>query len=94
MLKNKILFNKSKFYSFLKINMSKILTLQKISNKVSFYKKNKKIVVMCHGAFDVLHYGHIAHFEEAKKLGDILIISVLSDKFINKGPNRPFLTKK
>ena len=31
-------------------------------------RKEKKII-MCHGVFDVLHYGHIAHFEEAKKMG-------------------------
>lgn len=70
--------------------MNKIINIQKASKIVSNYKKNKKTVVMCHGAFDVLHYGHIAHFEEAKKLGDVLIVSVTSDNFINKGPNRPF----
>ncbi len=73
--------------------MSKILGLSKISELVKTYKKNKKTVVMCHGAFDVIHYGHIAHFEEAKKLGDVLIVSVTSDKFINKGPNRPFFNE-
>ncbi len=74
--------------------MIKILSVSQISTLVTKYKKNKKKVVMCHGAFDVLHYGHIAHFEEAKKLGDILIVSVTSDKFINKGPNRPFFSEE
>ena len=74
--------------------MIKILSVSQISTLVTKYKKNKKKVVMCHGAFDVLHYGHIAHFEEAKKLGDILIVSVTSDKFINKGPNRPFFNEE
>ena len=36
-----------------------------------------------------MHIGHIKHFEEAKKYGDVLIVSVTSDKFVNKGPNRP-----
>ena len=39
--------------------------------------------------FDVLHYGHVLYIEEAKKYCDYLIVSVTSDKFVNKGPNRP-----
>ena len=39
---------------------------------------------MCHGVFDVMHYGHILHFEEAKKMGDKLIISVTTNKFVKK----------
>jgi len=51
-------------------------------------KKNNKII-MCHGVFDVLHYGHIAHFEEAKRNGDVLVVSLTDNKFVNKGPDRP-----
>ena len=51
-------------------------------------KKEKKII-MCHGVFDVLHYGHIIHFEEAKKNGDVLVVSLTDSKFVNKGPDRP-----
>ena len=39
--------------------------------------------------FDVIHAGHIFHFKSAKKFGDILIVSVTSDKYVNKGFNRP-----
>tara|TARA_B100000989_G_scaffold233385_1_gene180165 strand:+ start:3740 stop:5257 length:1518 start_codon:yes stop_codon:yes gene_type:complete len=53
------------------------------------YKKSKK-TVMCHGVFDLLHLGHIRHFKDAKKLGEILIVSVTADKFVNKGPGRPY----
>jgi rfaE bifunctional protein nucleotidyltransferase chain/domain len=42
--------------------------------------------------FDLLHIGHINYLQSAKKLGDILIVSVTEDKFINKGPGRPFFT--
>ena len=44
--------------------------------------------MLCHGVFDILHVGHVIHFEEAKK-GDILIVSITSDAFVNKGPGRP-----
>ena len=51
--------------------------------------KNKK-VGLCHGAFDILHFGHVDHFKEAKKVCDILLVSVTSDRFIKKGPLQPF----
>lgn len=47
-------------------------------------------VVLCHGVFDVLHAGHIAHLERAKSYGDYLVVSVTADKYVNKGPKRPF----
>ena len=52
----------------------------------------KKKIILCHGVFDLLHVGHINYFKEAKNLGDILIVSVTSDKFVNKGPGRPAFT--
>ena len=52
-------------------------------------KIKKKRTVLCHGVFDLVHPGHINYLKKAKKLGDYLIISVTSDKFVNKGPGRP-----
>ena len=49
---------------------------------------------MCHGVFDVLHSGHIYHFRQAAALVDVLIVSITSDKFVNKGPDRPINTLK
>jgi rfaE bifunctional protein kinase chain/domain/rfaE bifunctional protein nucleotidyltransferase chain/domain len=50
--------------------------------------KNKKII-HCHGVFDLLHPGHIDYFKEAKQLGDILIVSITADNYVNKGPYKP-----
>ncbi len=50
--------------------------------------KSKKIIY-CHGVFDLLHVGHIKHLREAKKLGDILVVTITADKYVNKGPGRP-----
>ena len=61
----------------------------KIKKLVQKLKKNKKKLGLCHGVFDVLHYGHVKHFEAAKKKCDILFVSVTEDKFIKKGINRP-----
>ncbi len=48
-----------------------------------------KKVVHCHGVFDLLHIGHIRHFQQAKKFGDILVVTVTPDRYVNKGPHRP-----
>ena len=60
--------------------------LSKIANDL---KKKGKIIGLCHGVFDVIHAGHISHFEEVKKKCDYLFVTVTEDKFVNKGPNRP-----
>ncbi len=52
--------------------------------------RKKKIIGLAHGVFDVLHSGHLLHFEECKKFCDQLIVSITDDNFVNKGPNRPF----
>lgn len=49
-------------------------------------------VIHCHGVFDLLHPGHIAHLEEAKLLGDILVVSITSSSYVNKGPGRPYFS--
>ena len=70
----------------------KILSIEEIAKIVKICKKNKKRVVLCHGVFDLLHIGHIKHFEKAKKNGDILIVTITADEYVNKGPNRPQFT--
>ena len=49
-----------------------------------------KTIVHCHGTFDMIHPGHIVHFEEAKALGDILVVTITAEKHVNKGPGRPY----
>ncbi len=53
-------------------------------------KEEGKKIVQCHGTFDLLHPGHIVHFEEAKALGDILAVTITAEKYVNKGPGRPY----
>ena len=68
---------------------NKLITLKELNSLNTKLKKSKKKVILCHGVFDVLHYGHILHFREAKKLNGIVVVSVTADKFVNKGPHRP-----
>ena len=74
---------KNKIYS--------ISNLQIILKKIK--KENKKIV-LAHGVFDLLHIGHVKYLKKAKSFGDILIVSITSDKFVNKGPGRPYFEQR
>ena len=71
---------------------SKIKTLDELQQVTVNLKSEGKKVVHFHGVFDLLHIGHIKHFNEAKSFGDVLIVSVTPDKFVHKGPNRPVFT--
>lgn len=46
-------------------------------------------VVLCHGVFDCLHPGYLYLFDEARKHGNYLMVSIVGDKFVHKGPGRP-----
>jgi rfaE bifunctional protein nucleotidyltransferase chain/domain len=48
-----------------------------------------KKIVLAHGVFDVFHIGHLRHLKISKSEGDILVVSITSDSFVNKGPSRP-----
>jgi rfaE bifunctional protein nucleotidyltransferase chain/domain len=67
----------------------KILTPEKLAEVCRSLQKSGKKVAQCHGCFDLVHLGHIKHFEAAKKFGDVLIVSITEDKHVNKGPGRP-----
>ncbi len=69
--------------------MGKIISKEEAGELQELKKAGKKLV-LCHGVFDLVHPGHIIHFQEAKKLGDILIVSVTAEKYVRKGPGRPY----
>jgi len=68
---------------------SKIKTVEELSKTVKELKAKGKKIVHCHGVFDLLHPGHLKHFEAAKKKGDILIVTLTKDQYVNRGPGRP-----
>ena len=72
--------------------MSKILPIEELAKRIAVLKSEGKRVALCHGCFDLLHLGHIKHFEAAKKDADILVVTVTPDRFVNKGPGRPVFT--
>ena len=69
--------------------LNKIKSLQGLAGVLETARSDGKIVVQCHGVFDLLHIGHIRHFEQAKACGDVLVVTITSDDYVNKGPGRP-----
>jgi rfaE bifunctional protein nucleotidyltransferase chain/domain len=67
----------------------KILALRDLAGVLDRMRAAGKKIVHCHGVFDILHVGHIRHFEEARTMGDVLVVSLTPDKYVNKGPHRP-----
>ncbi len=70
--------------------MNKIISKNEFLEEKEKIKKEGKKVVLCHGVFDLVHPGHIVHFQEAKKMGDILVVSITAAKYVRKGPGRPY----
>lgn len=71
----------------------KIKTLQELGDICEQLRREGKRIVHAHGAFDLLHLGHVRHLEAARRLGDVLIVTVTADRFVNKGPGRPVFTE-
>lgn len=74
----------------------KILGIDEAQRKIAEIKSENRTAGLCHGGFDMLHSGHIRHFESAKKICDYLFVSVTSDRFVSllKGRGRPIFSDK
>ncbi len=69
--------------------MNKIQDLRSLRDILEHCRQNGDKIVHCHGVFDLLHVGHIKHFQAARKNGDVLVVTITPDRFVNKGPDRP-----
>ncbi|MBT6047191.1 MAG: adenylyltransferase/cytidyltransferase family protein [Candidatus Scalindua sp.] len=67
----------------------KIVELKEIEKTLQRLKFKGKKIVHCHGCFDLMHPGHIKYFQAAKGMGDVLVVTVTPDVFVDKGPDRP-----
>jgi len=61
------------------------------SRLVTALRASGKTIVFTNGVFDLLHIGHLRYLEEARGLGDVLLVGVNSDRSVRdlKGPGRP-----
>lgn len=75
--------------------MNPIINVNQTSELSKYLKNQYKRIVLVGGCFDILHIGHIALLEGAKKEGDILVVMLESDETIaeKKGEGRPLHTQ-
>jgi rfaE bifunctional protein kinase chain/domain/rfaE bifunctional protein nucleotidyltransferase chain/domain len=71
----------------------KIRSLPDLAKLVADYKAAGETVVHCHGVFDLLHMGHVRHFEVARREGMRLVVTLTGDEYVNKGPGRPIFSE-
>ena len=73
-----------------------ILTLDEAILRFGPGKRNGRRVVFTNGCFDLLHPGHIGSLEQARALGDVLIVGLNSDASVRqlKGAGRPILLER
>jgi rfaE bifunctional protein kinase chain/domain len=72
----------------------KILTFDNLIEKVSDLQQQGKVVVQSHGIFDLIHPGIITHLNAAKEQGNVLIVTVIKDKDVRRGPGRPVFPER
>lgn len=74
--------------------MSKIKRIDELARTLGQLRRDGKKIVHCHGVFDLLHPGHLKHFEAAKRKGDILVVTITKDEYVNRGPGRPIFNQQ
>jgi rfaE bifunctional protein nucleotidyltransferase chain/domain len=75
---------------------SSILTLEQAILRFGREKRNGRRVIFTNGCFDLLHPGHMHTLEEARRLGDVLIVGINSDAGVRrlKGAGRPAIPER
>lgn len=73
-------------------NTEKYLDFETCRDILADLRKQNRKIALCHGVFDLLHPGHIAHLQEAKAIADILVVSITAGAYVNRGPGRPIFS--
>lgn len=72
---------------------NKIRTAQQVRDLIGDHSR-PNTVALCHGVFDVVHPGHMRHLAYARSHCDVLVVSVTSDRYVDKGPYRPHVPEE
>ena len=73
--------------------MAKVFSLDQLRTERERLRREGRRVVLTNGCFDLIHPGHIKYLQEARRLGDALIVALNSDRSVRelKGEKRPIL---
>jgi len=76
--------------------VEKILKRDALILRIQELKQADQKIVFTNGCFDILHPGHVRYLQNARRLGDALVVGVNSDRSVRelKGPLRPILTEQ
>ena len=72
----------------------KVHTLDRLLQRITAHQQAGEAIVFTNGCFDLLHIGHTRYLNEAKQLGERLVVGINSDESVRqlaKGANRPIL---
>lgn len=72
----------------------KVRSVEEVAAALDATARGSRKVVHCHGCFDLLHVGHIKHLQAARRMGDVLVVTVTSDQHVDKGPGRPVFPER
>ena len=74
--------------------MAPLLDLDAAVRLAGQWRREGKRLVLANGCFDLLHVGHVRYLEGARRLGDVLLVGLNSDRSVArlKGPGRPIMT--
>ena len=78
------------------VSQGGVVSEDELLSIVARLKSQGKRIVMTNGCFDILHQGHVDYLQQARALGDVLIVAVNSDASVSrlKGPTRPIVPLK
>lgn len=76
------------------MSTAKIVNLVELAERSRQFRAEGKRVVLCHGTFDLMHTGHIRYLQRARQEGDVLLVTVTGDAYVNKGPGRPVFNEQ
>jgi rfaE bifunctional protein nucleotidyltransferase chain/domain len=68
---------------------AKIKTIEQLGEVARTAQSQGRTVALCHGVFDLVHLGHVRHIQAARSEGDVVMVTVTADRYVNKGPGRP-----
>jgi len=75
------------------VSREKILSIEALAAERADLRRRGRTIVFTNGCFDLLHPGHVRYLEQARALGDVLVVALNSDRAVRqlKGPSRPIL---
>ncbi|HEX6775364.1 MAG TPA: adenylyltransferase/cytidyltransferase family protein [Methylomirabilota bacterium] len=74
--------------------MAPLLDLEGAVRLAERWRREGKRLVLANGCFDLLHVGHVRYLQDARSLGDVLLVGINADSSVTrlKGPGRPIMT--